>query len=490
MTSKFIQPFLLTVFVLISTQLCGADNIQILSLGLENRTARGSVMAGLFDKHLANIVSTVEGFVLIRDPSLMQQLSETGNRSDRSITEFASRAEIPVVVRGLVEDRGEYIQLRIYATCYDVPFNGSLAANHEIRIPILPTVSTRELSYIMEEHTGRFLVKLLDTYARPIRFSVPNGDLPDIQDGTYSLYRTAEKYGTVTAYDTAGRVAVSDSRVTASLPDGDYFLLVRYNREAESLRRFYYGRKHEIVFMPVTVEQRALAVLSTPVLSVVSPIGTPIAYYLTADYTGLGLWTLNNAPYLYTASRGFLNSPDSLRKSHADISRFDKASHYYSYYHFLCTGMALYADAIGNHASYEASNYVQAQPFTGDPGIALYLSLLGNGSGHFYKGYRGWGYLYFHADNLLLFSSLYYLSERESYSAGRYESTGNNTTAGYSLLALAAAVRIVEIFHSASLPFNIANGSEVHNRTEIVPEIHPDPSGSGMTFGISVHTKL
>ncbi len=483
---------LLFLFSVYSVELFADTKIDLFSMGLEHATSRGALLSGMFDTHLENLIATIDSFSLIKDENLRLQLNSS-DKSDRFLLNFAKRAEIPVIIKGSVIDRGEYVLLRLYAFAYEAPYNGQLTAHHEVEIPVLPSTNTRELSYIMEEHTGRFLSELLDTYSRPVHFTVNNGIasvLDDVPDGTYYVYRITATTDNVTGYEQAGITRVYSGTVKQGFPDGDYFVLQNFKKEAKFLDDFFYGRKKEIVYQKNSIENTAIAVLATPVLSIISPVGTPVSYTLTSDYTGLGLWGLNNTPYLYIASKGIFDSPDNLKKNSMDVSRFDRATHYFSWYYFLAGGMSLYVDAVGHNAKNDAANYIQAAPFTGSPDIALYLSLLGSGSGHFYKGYRGWGYFYFHADNMLLLSSLYFLSEEETYTNGSYSRSNSDKSLGYGLLGAAAAVRVFEVIHCLQMPFNISNGKEIDNKTETVPEFKSDTSEGGLFFGLSFSKKL
>lgn len=489
---NFLFTLLLLAALLCAGTLNAQEQISLLSMGLAHNTARGALLSNFFDTHFANILNTIDSFQQLDDPALRSQIASETDASDSFLLQFSRRAAIPIVVRGSITDRGEYLILRIYAFSHDLPFNGSLIANHEVSIPVIDQTSSRELSYIMEEHTGRFLQKLLKNYRHPVHFSV-SGTRTSLKrvlpDKEYPTYRILGNEESISTYEEAGTVTVINGSISHNLQSGEYFLLTDYTESAAFLDDFFYGRKREIVFQKTSVEQKAATILASPFLSIIAPIGAPVSYYLTSDFDGMGLWALNNSPYLGIASYGFLNPPDKLKEKEKDITRFDRASYSFSYYYFLAGGMSMYADAVGHTANVEASNYVPAMPFTGDPFIAVYLSLMGSGAGHFYKGYRNWGYFYFHTDNLLLFSSLYFLSEEENYNGSSYSTTEGNRTAGFSFLAAAAVVRIIEIFHCTTMKFNINNGKDIDHRVETIPEFKPDSSG-GLFFGLSARKRL
>jgi uncharacterized membrane protein len=486
--SIIINLLFVSLFLFFHTGLISSEKIQILALNLTGQTVRAQMMNRLYLQHISTYTSTVKDFELLLDPVLQNQIEIVAASDDEALRDFVRRAEIPILVSGLIEDRGDFVILRIYAMAYDVPHNGQLVANHEVKIPIFDKISARELSFIVEEHTGRFLVQLLENYKRPYEFSVKGNSYvfdQTIKTGNYDLYAIENRDDEIITFSKIQNVRVSKSRIQTSLQDGDYFITQTYSDESSELSDFIYGRKRETVYATGSVENTTVAVIASPFLSLISPIGTPISYYLTSDYAGLGLWTVNNSPYLYIATNGFINSPEKRENDNKNISRYDYSTYYYSYYYFLVSGMALYADAAGQESKKDASNFIPSQQFLGDESIAVYLSIMGNGAGHFYKGYRTWGYFYFHADNLLTLSSLYFLSDSKDYSSSSYQKTEHDKTTGYFLLGAAAAVRVIEIIHSMHLRFNIDNGEDLDHRVEAEPLYREDTEKGGMFFGLS-----
>ncbi len=456
----------------------------IVSTGLATDTQRSLIMAEFFETHFNNIVRIGGDFDIVKSDSLMQQLKDSNLLEESALMRFMKTAGIDVVVRGSISDRGNSILINLYAVSYDVPFNGNIFARYRVVVPLKNvSYSSRELSYCMEEHTGRFMAALYSEYKYPVRVQIRNGALNyndfKVKKNSYNLFRVLDNTGNIILYEKAGRLNVNRGKLALNnfTEDGNYFILRSFDGDSEFLREFYYGRKTEIVFRPPSLEETLITALATPVISVLSPVASPAAYYASSDFTGLGLWAVNNAPYIYIGAQGLINRPSVLRDEKKDISHFQKSSFYFGIYYFAAAGASMYADAAGSRAANSAAAYNPVDPYMGSEYTALYFSILGSGGGHFYKGYRSWGYLYFHLDNMLLFTSLYYLLDKETYNGSSYSESASEKKYGYIAAGAALLVRAFEIYHCNSLGFNIKNGKTVQSDFSIVPLVAEDPNG-------------
>ena len=89
----------------------------------------------------------------------------------------------------------------------------------------------------------------------------------------------------------------------------------------------------------------------------------------------------------------------------------------------------------------------------------------------FYKGYRAWGYWYFHITNLCVYGLLYnYARPSEWDSANqRYRTHDANKSASYAFLSLLSVIKIVEIVHTLSVPYTISVVEQEDSRIEVLP---------------------
>ena len=124
-------------------------------------------------------------------------------------------------------------------------------------------------------------------------------------------------------------------------------------------------------------------------------------------------------------------------------------------YYFGCTcsapaGASLFADSLAYWLLGKAANYQGTMPFLGNSLTAAYLALVSGGGGHFYRGHRLWGYLYYHTDNLLLYFTIReFCPEKKFNPLTRTFSTAKiNTARAYTLLSLTCAVKIAEVIHA------------------------------------------
>jgi hypothetical protein len=104
---------------------------------------------------------------------------------------------------------------------------------------------------------------------------------------------------------------------------------------------------------------------------------------------------------------------------------------------------------------------------------AVYLSLVSGGGGHFYRGYRLSGYIYFHLNNILLYSVIKEFSPTEKYNAasGSYKKDDIDRKKAYSYLGIFSLVKAVEITHALLRKDKISNGELLENDFSFEPEV-------------------
>ncbi len=467
--------------------------------GLSGTGPRAAAVASLTETHLDNIIGTTGVFEQVTTRVLKEQLSRFDCREDTCVLRFARTAGIGVIIRGSVEDRGDDVELTLYAHGIDAPFFGGEIARYRVRIPVRRMVlSTREYSYICEEHAARFVSRLLRGYLTPValtaRGEIPAERWPGRLDGTFTVYRY-DQYtpagAPLRAYHAVGMVSFHD-RIAAAAGDRPYsvsegdFILVSSRDKADSLDEFYRGRKREIVLGEESVSDTISLLLLTAPASIMMPVASPFfGYYAGGDYRGLGLWAVNAAPYLYLEFTGLWNRPSRLESRHETVTRDDEARYYFALYFALAGGMSLFVDAFSRNSLLMAANYQGVQPLIGNSYTAAYLSLVCGGGGHFYRGARGWGYFYFHVDNILLYYTIRSFCRESRYNetTGEYERGERNTRRGYMALGALAAVKIVEIVHALVIDDRIENGEMVEERYSFSPAVIPESERGGIIFG-------
>ncbi len=110
---------------------------------------------------------------------------------------------------------------------------------------------------------------------------------------------------------------------------------------------------------------------------------------------------------------------------------------------------------------------------------AAYLSLISGGGGHFYRGYRGWGYLYFHLNNALIYYTMREFSSDMRYdeASDSYQKDDINSRRAYMLLGALGVLKTVEILHAVLLKDRIRNGIIEEGDISLIPVVMYDPRG-------------
>jgi hypothetical protein len=272
---------------------------------------------------------------------------------------------------------------------------------------------------------------------------------------------------TGTAALNSGTVIKTD----APLKDGD-FILVGYREKAESMEKFFYGRKFETVIRKPVVTETLYSLLLTGPASAFMPIVAPImGYYRGNDWPGLALWTFNFAPYFYLEINGMADYWANYYKKKKTCPQDVQAQYYFGLYMMCAGGVSLFADSLAHSLLMRAADYQGVQPFLGNSVTAGYLALVSGGGGHFYRGARLWGYLYFHADNLLLYFTIReFCPERKFNPLTRSFSTEKiNPARAYSLLSVTCAVKIAEVIHAVFTRDRIENGEIIEEGYTVEP---------------------
>ena len=382
--------------------------------GIAGSSPRTTTLSGLLEEHLIRITESTAIFSTINPSLLKSELTKFNCIDEKCILPFASRAGISLIVKGAFEDRGDSVMLRLFAYNTDVPGYGKIIYSHCIRIPMRQKYSLREFSYICEEHAGRFLSGVIKNFKSPVYFKKQalSGEKEELAGlhGKHTLFRFdgPDCGGGIRMFSAVGTVLVDKGAVKKNISgrpvrDGD-FILRAYSKEADFLQEFYPGRKKEIIFERSTLSDTLWVALFTAPASAVMPLTVPaLGHYVNSDWNGLLLWGVNATPYLYLEADGFLDRPAERRGENKDIPRSVTARNIFAWYMLCAGGASLFVDGFAHQYCVDAAEYAEVHPLMGNPLTAGYLSLICGGGGHFYRGYRLWGYFYFHLNNILLY---------------------------------------------------------------------------------------
>ncbi len=444
-------------------------------VGIETRSPRAANIASMVENHLANIIASAGPFSQLNQAQLKRELAAFGCMDEACMLRFARTAKLGLVIRGVVEDEGDVARLDLFCYATGDVYAGKLVYRYRARIPITrPDITARELSYLGEEHTGAFIAGVLRAYRRPVSLSVREGgvrlDEASSGTGSFMVYRfigPPSEEGAPREYAQLGELELDHGSVVKSanagaLRDGD-FILVNYVERADYLDEFYRGRKRELVLQWVSPLDTLYVALFAVPAGVTMPVLAPLGYYAYGDYRGLGLWAVNALPWLYLEADGFLNRPSAMRDRNESVSRTRNARYDFALYMALSGGIPLFVDAFAHRYLADASEYAGSQQVIGNSWTAGFLAAVSPGGGHFYRGSRLWGYLYFHLDNFLVYSIMKEFARAERYDAAqdRYVRASGERGRGHTLLYALGAVKLIEIVHAVLTPDDIgARGVE------------------------------
>jgi len=424
---------------------------------ISHNSQRAQAVSLLIEQHALAILKSA-AFDTINPGMISRELEKNSCLEETCILRFAENANLDLVMTGKVEDRGSYMKIKLNFFGISSPWNSRLISSRTVTIPLSEPLTPREFSLICEETAAFFISDTLNLYkAKAIIFEKKGSFFTDSPlSGKFTILPSEAKDEEGYPAEAELEKGVIKSH-TGIIKPGDY-ILVQYTAEAERIALYYSERKREIVFQESSFYDTLFIMLTTPVASFTMPVAAPVfGYYTYGDWTGLGLWSINAAPYLYMEVRGFLNSPENLKEKKRDISRDDAAMNVFAWYMALAGGMSLFMDAYSHQYLQKSSLFIGRQNFLGNDLTAGYLALVSNGGGHFYKGHRGWGYFYFHLNNALLYMTLREYSRPETYNeiSGNYIKGDRNTEKAILYGTALAVCKVIEITHT------VLSGTEI-----------------------------
>jgi hypothetical protein len=482
------------IFILFFPSLLFASRPVIAVVGV-NSIGLGTIsVTKQIDNHLADIIESARIFSLVNTAMLNEQLSKYGCVEERCILSFALTAGIDVVISGNIDHGTASALLNLTAYGMKAPYFGRAIYRYTVKIPV--SGLNRASDQIMEEHAGRFISRMLSEY-RSMFVLKKSGeenltlDSDYIATGIFQVYRfdiKSQGDDSIKTYSTVGKIKIKNNNIifdesdTKEIKDGD-FIFFTYKDRAEFLSEFYEGRKKEIVFESTSYKDDFLLFISTPPASALMPVVAPLAYYKYGDYSGLALWALNSWPYIYVEYQGLIHRPETYRDDRKDIPVKSTVNYRFGLYMLACGGMSLVADSFSKTELYLASNF-QPRPNIGNTFSAVYLSLVSGGGGHFYRGYRLSGYIYFHLNNILIYSVIKEFSPSEKYNpeTKSYNKDSVDKKKAYSYLGAFCLLKAVEITHVILRKDRITNGEIIENNFSFEPEVIID-NNDHLLFG-------
>lgn len=402
-------------------------------------SARARLLADPLQLHLRKTVDIVTGYAAADTRSLDAQMESLGCNGEACRTSLAGEAGLELFLLAQVQDRGSKALITVDAYAYNEPYNGKRIARYRRTIE-WRSYDPRTYSYYGEELALKAWAEVIKKHGRLMPVAQSSVD-PSL-DGRFQGWNR----GKDGALLPSGTVMVSSGRVERKV---DFIL--RYDTKTPAfLEEYIQGRKEEIVFpRPQWRESFYMAVFS-PLASASMPLVSPFFGYIPRrDWEGLLLWSAHGLPYVWIEWQGLMNSPKSLRENNESVSRWERTRHRFGWYMLVSGSMPLFVDSFSAGYLNEARHFSGMQRFMGNDATAVTLAVLGGGGGHFYKGYRRWGYLYYHANNLLLLSFLWSLSPEQKYNSaeGSWSDGSINTQQAWISGGLFALVKTLEILH-------------------------------------------
>ncbi len=462
----------------------GADKPLIGIAASRGNSPRAMALTALLEENILRIVEKSGIFQAVNPGLLREEIRKFGCTDEQCLLGFARDAGLSLVIRGDLDDTNDFIDLTLTAYGIDLPYQRTVVYRYRVRIPMTGKFGQVEYNNITAEHTGVFFSRLLGRYRTALPVSAGEGTVMTVSraiGGSFTLYRPEEardRYS-LRAFRPIGKARLDKGRIVLSetpARPGD-FILIGYNDTAEFLDKLTYGGKKEIVFRKPAALNTLYALLLTGPASAVMPLLAPtLGYYKSRDWTGLALWTFSATPYLYLELNGITNYYVNYYNKNKTVPRDVQAQLYFGWYMLCAGGSSLLVDSLAHSMLIKASNFQGIQPYLGSALTAGYLSLIAGGGGLFYRGHRLWGYLYYHADNLLLYFTLReFFPDKKFNTMTRTFSTGKiNRTRAYSLLSAACAVKIAEVIHAVLVRDAIRNGVEIDEGYSIEPVIYAD----------------
>lgn len=463
---------LITIIILTGINLQAKPVAGVASISWD--TTRSMTIAALIEQHTLTILKERTSFNTIGPGIINRELTKFECFDEKCISTFARNAGINLIINGSVQDRDTYLLITLRSYGVNRVHEGKLLYSYTVKIPLEYPAGSREFSLICEEHSALFLSATLSSFLHDIKITAAGNTLNALSEiklnGEYTLYRKDNngrlyKNGTITLTDNH-----ANTEQEQTLED-DLFIIYSYKQESIEIKKHYRERKREILFHDRSIKDTLYIALLTPFASASMPFASPfLGYYMNNDWYGLGLWMVNATPYIYMEARGLYYSPSRLREMNEDITRDDAALHYFGWYMALAGGLPLFIDSYANNYLTQASYYSGETRLLGNNVTAAYLSLVSNGGGMFYKGRRGWGYFYFHLNNILLYSTIREFSTPEEYnpSTDSYIKKNTNSRNGKKLCAVLAVSKLIETVHTLVSSNDLESGCDIEEY--IIPE--------------------
>jgi hypothetical protein len=463
-------------------------------LGIDQNSPRTVSIAYALTTHLENIMNTAGVFEVMKSAPLMEQMKEFNCSDETCQIRFARRAEMDMFIRGRVEDRGDELVIILQGHGIGLPYHGSVIYRYRVVLETGRNLEAQQYSYLAEEHAGRFLTGLMKRYRRPVPLAA-EGDRYRIEWGrSYSgdirVYaRRESREQSLQDIRYLGKLQVRSNHVDLQKAELEVderpFIYQRFTSRAEWLARLLRGRKEEIVFGKPKYLESLYTLLLSPVASATMPISAPILYYRASDWEGLGLWMVNTPFYIYLEIAGWSRFAPTYRKKHRDLSREIKAGTAFTWYLFFAGGVSHVVDALAHTGLEKASRFTGDNFFLGNDVTAGYLALVAGGAGHFYRGSRLWGYIYYHANNILLFLTMreLYRTERWDSGQGKYIKEKRDRTLGFVLLGAYGLLKIGEVIHAVLMPDRISSGRVTEQEFRVEPWLSGDEN-LDMRYGV------
>jgi len=456
-----------------------ADELPLAGVAvISGNSPRTVTITTLMEDNLARVIESTGLFRPVNPALLREELKKYSCVDEQCLLGFAADAGMSLIIRGDFDDSSDFIILRLRAYGLGIPYQNRAIYSYTVRIPMTGKYGAQEYNSITEEHAARFVAKLLARYRSRVGLSQgPDGKFRTdrIMSGTYEVYRLdAAGRGGLRGFIRTGTATVSNGTVAstdAGLKDGD-FILAGYEEKAKSMEKFFYGRKHETVIRKPVVTETLYTLLLTGPASATMPILAPIiGYYRGNDWSGLALWAFNFAPYCYLEINGMADYWANYYKRKRTVPRDVQAQYYFGLYMMCAGGVSLFADSLAYSLLGRAADFQGAVPFLGNSVTAGYLALVSGGGGHFYRGDRLWGYLYLHADNLLLYFTIReFCPDKKFDPLTRTFSTAKiNPARAYTLLSVTCAVKVAEIIHAVFTRDRIENGEIIEEGYTMEP---------------------
>jgi hypothetical protein len=443
---------------------------------------RAMALNSFIENNLSSIIESTGAFKTVSPSMLDEELKKFGCTEEPCLLGFAREAGLTLFIRGDIDDSNDFIIISLRAYGINVPYQNRVVYQYSVRIPMAGRYGQGEYNSITEEHAGIFMSRLLARYRTPLYLAAgADNTLKTTRpvSGSFPLYRLdppGEK-GAFRGFRSIGTARLSGGAVTgaAGAPAAGDFILAGFEQTAAELDRYYYERKRDTVFKKPEWPDTIYAFLLTGPASAAMPIIAPfLGYYRSSDWRGLPLWAFNSVPYLYLEINGLATYWGSYYKKKRTVPRDVQAQYYFGLYMLTAGGMSMFVDAFAHSSIVKASNYQGVQPFMGNAITAGYLGLVAGGAGHFYRGYRLWGYLYYHADNLLLYFTIREFCPEKKYSplTRSFTTARVNKTRAYALLSTACAVKIAEVIHAVLIRDNVRSFDSIEEGYSIEPVVY------------------